>query len=527
GGIEASRVFTKIHLAMFGLIPWEACPVMPPELVFMPNWFPINIYQFSSWARATIVPMTIICATKPVQNLPEKYNIEELFANPPDKRDFSFKLENRPKLSWENFFIQLDKFLKYVEKSPIKPLRNTAIQRCADWTWAHVEKTEDIYPALAYCALAFKALGYKKDSLQIAKPYKALLKFQQRYSETDVPALPGKEIPKGVRIHQQCCISPVWDTPWTLMALLEAGVPGNDERLLKAGQWLIERQITETRGDWAVKNPHAKPGGWSFEFENEYYPDVDDTIEVLSVLKRLDLPEAQKRTSIALGLEWLLSMQNDDGGWGAFDKNQTLELVNRIPFSDHGACLDPSTPDITARMIEFLAGHGYDKNYKPIKKALKFLWKHQEKFGGWFGRWGINYIYGTWCVLTALKDLNWDMNEERVKRAVTWLKSAQLQDGGWGESPESYKEKKFVSLKRSTASQTAWALMGLNAGAKDETKVIQRGVDFLLNTRRKTDGGWDERDYTGTGFPGHFYIRYHGYRHYFPLLALAKVKNGG
>lgn len=521
GGIEKSRVFTKIHLAMFGIVPWDAVPVLPPELIFMPSWFPINIYEFSSWARASIVPLMIVCSKRPIFELHERFKLHELFVNPPEKRNFEFKNNGRP-ISWQNFFIKLDKLLKFMEKSPIKPVRKTAIEKCADWTWEHVSKTEDIYPALAYCALAFKTLGYSNDAIQIAKPYSALLKFQQRYSEMDcdIPAS-GHSSSQGEKIHQQCCISPVWDTPWAMMSLLEAGVSASDPRLLKAGRWLIARQITQTKGDWAIKNPRATPGGWSFEFENEYFPDVDDTIEVLSVLKRLDLPDSEKNASIALAMQWLLSMQNNDGGWGAFDKNQNLELVNKIPFSDHGACLDPSSPDITARMLELLADHSYAADAKPVKRALKYIWRTQEDFDGWFGRWGINYIYGTWCVLTALDAIGFPIADKRMKKAASWLKKVQNTDGGWGESPESYKAKTFVPLKHSTASQTAWALMGLiSAGERNSTEA-KKGIDFLIKTR-KSDGSWDEQDYTGTGFPGHFYIRYHGYRHYFPLLALGR-----
>lgn len=306
-----------------------------------------------------------------------------------------------------------------------------------------------------------------------------------------------------------------------VMALIEAGVPADDPTLLRAGHWLISKQITDIVGDWAVKNPRAAPGGWSFEFENPYFPDVDDTIAVLYVLHRLSIPESEKSTPCRLGLEWLLSMQNDDGGWGAFDKNQTQNLVNRIPFSDHGACLDPSSSDITGRMIELLALLGYTADHPAVGRAIAYLWRTQEEFGGWFARWGVNYIYGTWCVLTGLRAVGWGMADPRVMKALGWLESVQRPDGGFGESPESYVRKEYVPWHRSVPSQTAWALMGLLAGSVNIPQSAHRAAEFLLNSRNK-DASWDEAEHTGTGFPGHFYIRYHGYRHYFPLLALGR-----
>jgi len=553
GGIVKSRVFTKIHLALFGIVPWSACPAMPPELIFLPSWFPVNIYEFSSWARASIVPLLIIMSKKPVFRLPKTSGLEELFCEEPSKRDYSFKLNAKNIFSWGNFFILFDKLLKFYEKSPLKPFRNKAILRCSEWAWDHVKRTEDIYPALAYAILAFKALGYANDAPQIKKPLDSLKSFQQHYDFTgpvsdtnpqigvghkhyttlDVPALPEPTVNTRdlttsrssdlTRIHQQCCISPVWDTPWTLMALLEAGVPADTPALVKSGRWLISKQITNFKGDWAIKNPNSQPGGWAFEFRNDCFPDVDDTIEVISVLQRLAIPSQEREESISRGLAWLLSMQNNDGGWGAFDKNQTLELVNKIPFSDHGACLDPSSPDITGRMIELLASRGMTLNDPPISRALDYLIKTQEPFGGWFGRWGINYIYGTWCVLTGLAELGWHPAGEAVKKAVRWLKQIQNEDGGFGESPESYSLKTYVRWKESVPSQTAWGLMGLISGGEAGSEQARRAALFLVKCLN-VNGSWDEQAYTGTGFPGHFYIRYHGYRHFFPLLALARYK---
>lgn len=541
GGIEKTRVFTKIHLAMFGLVPWSVAPAMPAEFIFVPNWFRFSIYEFSSWARATIVPLLVFMSLRQTCRLGNDFNLDELFVNPKNHRDYSVRLKNGL-FSWEGFFVFVDKCLKIYEAFPLKTLRKLAINKCLEWTWEHVRQSEDIYPAMAYAAMAFKSAGYNNDAPQIQKPFEALKMFQQYYTTYDVPPLPdeirddGRTPPSKLReirvhgdvekiferrIHQQCCISPAWDTPWMVVALLEAGVPADDPHLLRAGHWLLSKQITDVRGDWAIKNPGAEPGGWSFEFENSCFPDIDDTIEVIHVIKRLALPVQEKSRAVRLGTEWLLSMQNTDGGWGAFDKNQTLKLVNRIPFSDHGACLDPSSPDITGRMLEFLATENFSPEYAAANRAASYIWRTQEEFGGWFARWGINYIYGTWCVVTGLWAIGWDMKDPRILKALDWIEAIQHADGGFGESPASYNEKKFVPLDESVPSQTAWALMALVAGGRGLGASAGRAAEFLLASRN-ANGAWDEMHHTGTGFPGHFYIRYHGYRHYFPLLALAR-----
>jgi squalene-hopene/tetraprenyl-beta-curcumene cyclase len=406
---------------------------------------------------------------------------------------------------------------------------------------------------MAYCALAHKALGLGNDDQRIRRPFNALKIFQQRYATADVPALPdevrddGEARPSELReagidprvaatcppsdgrvsIHQQCCISPIWDTPWMLEALLEAGVPPGDPALMKAGRWLMKKQITDVRGDWAVRNKRGPAGGWAFEFENDYYPDVDDTIQVLTVLCRLSIPWRDKEEAVQRGIDWLMSMQNDDGGWGAFDRNQTRRLVNRIPFSDHKACLDPSSPDIAGRMVEFLMRRNFSPSHPAVARALEYIWRNQEDFGGWFARWGINYIYGTWCVLSALGAMGMKSTDPRIQKAVDWLASVQRSDGGFSEVPDTYDPNRpFASYDLSVPSQTAWALMGLTAGGAVHTPAAARAALYLLRNRN-SDGAWDEMHYTGTGFPLHFYIRYHGYRHYFPLLALARYFKAG
>jgi len=523
GGLTKSRVFTRIHLALFGLIPWTSVPVMPAELILLPSWMPVNAYEFSSWARACIIPLLVILNKKPTKVIPN-FDLEELYVEPKDERDFQFQ-HNKSLLSWENFFIKFDKWLKllrHLPSRPIKPIKNQALKACEKWISDHIEKTEDIYPAMAYAAMAFHTLGHPIDHPTIDKCLKGLKRFQQDYVD-DLSPIPTKTDSLN-KTHQQCCISPVWDTPWSITAFLDSGTPPDDPTLLKAGKWLISKQITEDIGDWKIKNPHGRSGGWSFEFDNVYFPDVDDTIQVLHVLKRLAIPEDEKADAIDRGIAWILSMQNNDGGWAAFDKNNNLDLVNKIPFSDHGACLDPSSPDITARVISLLYQFGFTKEYDEVRKALNYLKETQTSFGGWFGRWGINYTYGTWSVLVALAKTDDNTFKPLIKKACDWLESIQNKDGGWSESPLSYNTRTYVPYPESVASQTAWALMGLMAIYGSERESVKSGINYLLNTISDR-GDWDEKYFTGTGFPGHFYIRYHGYRHFFPLMALGQYNS--
>lgn len=513
GGLTRVRIFTRIHLALFGMVPWDVCPVMPPEMILLPPWGPLNIYHFSSWARASIVPLLVVLNARPVVR-PRNIQLEELFVEPPAQRQWRHSRQASP-FSIERIFLLIDRGMKFMGKLPFKPWRGFAVEKALEWIWEHVQKTEDIYPAMAYAALAFKAAGFPNDSPQIQTPLNGLKNFQQKFSGE-------KNAAGAATIHQQCCISPGWDTPWSLVALREANtLPADDKRLLKAGRWILSQEVTNLNGDWRMTNPSGIPGGWSFEFRNEYFPDVDDTIEVIAALQTLNLPAAEKNPGVERGLKWILSMQNDDGGWGAFDKNNDLQLVNKIPFSDHGACLDPSTPDITGRALELLVKSGIAPADKPVKRALQYLKKSQEKFGGWYGRWGVNYIYGTWCALTGLQTLG-EANplKKEAEHACEWLIRIQNADGGFSESPESYFKKHFLPYPESVASQTAWGVMALIAGGQAQSDAVQKGIQFLIEKNK--NGEWEEKYFTGTGFPGHFYIRYHGYRYYFPLLALAR-----
>ncbi len=506
GGLTKIRVFTRIHLALFGLVPWSSCPSMPAALMLLPPWSGFSIYEFSSWARACIVPLLLLGEKKPVREIP--FAIEELYAEPPSERHFSFP--NRSGFfSLSNLFIHLDRLLKWVERLPWHPGKDFAIRMAENWTRDHIERTEDIYPAMGYAILGLKALGCPNSDPTIQKALQGLKRFQQTNS---------------TQTHQQCCISPHWDTPWACLALLEAGLPPDDPRLAKAARYLISKEIRDFRGDWKIKNPEGPSGGWSFEFQNDYFPDLDDALVAINFLRKMHLPPSETSGPIVRALNWILSMQSRNGGWAAFDKDNLASWVNKIPFSDHGACLDPPTPDITGRMIEMLASFGYMRDHPVIARAVRFLQQSQEPFGAWRGRWAVNFIHGTWCVLQGFQAIGRESREAFLQKAVGWLKSIQNRDGGWGESCRSDEENRYVPLDVSTASQTAWAVLGLMAAGEADSPSARRGIQWLIQNQRP-DGGWDEPYYTGTGFPGHFYIRYHGYRHYFPLLALGRYQN--
>lgn len=522
GGISQCRIFTRIHLALFGIVPWEVCPSMPVEVMHLPPWTPFNIYEFSSWARASIVPLLVIMDQKRVRRLPADFLAELFLEVTIHDCDWSFKSDKNI-FSFEQALIKLDKILKLKSRLAIDLGRESALKKCESWIREHLAKTEDIYPALAYGAMALWCMGYPLEDPIIQKALRALRQFQMPLQKT-LGSLPEKISSKQTALYQQCCISPVWDTPWAGCALLESGAASHDAQLLQAGRWLISQQILETKGDWSIKNKNILPGGWSFEFANAYFPDVDDTIQVLFFLKQLGLPKEETNLAFQRGLDWFLSMQSANGGWAAFDKNNTLSLVNKIPFSDHGACLDPPTADITGRAVELLATLGYGPHLPHIHKALEFLKRSQEADGSWWGRWGVNYIYGTWCVLQGLKAIGYAPDSRILQKAVDWLKSVQNADGGFGESCESYKQKRYIRLNQSIPSQTAWGLMGLIAGGDGLGDEAKKAAHWLVQHQLKS-GTWTENHHTGTGFPGHFYIRYHGYRHYFPLMALAKYKN--
>ena len=507
GGVEKARIFTKIWLAMLGQWDWRGTPMMPPEIILLPKWFPINIYDFACWARGTVVPMTIIATLRPVFPLPRWAHIDELFANGKENVDLSLP---RKKGRWAKFFSALDGFLRSYERLPIKPLRGKAVARAVDWI---IERQEadgswgGIQPPWVYSMIALKALGRDVDDTVMSKGLSGF------YGKK------GFAIESEDEFHLQACLSPVWDTALAAVALEDAGLARDHPALVKAGKWLIDEQILDG-GDWQVRS-EGRPGGWAFEFHNDVYPDTDDSALVMMAIDGVDVDEKKKKMSLNRGLEWLLSMQSSNGGWGAFDRNNTKAFLREIPFADFGEMIDPPSADVTAHIIEYLGRIGYQKDSSVISRALGYLRSQQEPDGAWFGRWGVNLVYGIGCVLPALVAIGEDMNLPYVRRAVKWLVDHQNDDGGWGERIEGYRDQDWRGEGPSTPSQTAWALLALIAAGEATNPSASAGIEYLICTQ-KEDGGWDESYFTGTGFPADFMINYHLYRDVFPVMALGR-----
>ncbi|MCC6487700.1 MAG: squalene--hopene cyclase [Candidatus Hydrogenedentes bacterium] len=510
GGLDATNSFTRLYFAIFGQYPWEKCPAVPPEIILLPSWLPINLYEMSSWSRGIVVPLAIIWAHKPSCSVPEHARIPELMlhANTPSHPAESV---------WPSVFLTIDAALKTAENTGMKPLREKALRECKDWMLQHFERSDGIgaiFPPIINSIIALRCLGYEIDD---------------PLTQSQIRELRRLEIEEGDTIRLQPCFSPVWDTSYVMHALLESGLRGDHPALLKAGDWLLDKEV-RVYGDWHVKNPTGKPGGWYFEYANDFYPDMDDTFEVLGTLERLRYPdeaqETRKKAAMQRALDWVLCMQNLDGGWGAFDRGCDKDFLTQIPFADHNAMIDPSTSDITARGVETLSILGFGRNHPVVQRAIEFLRKEQEPDGTWFGRWGVNYIYGTWLAMCGLKASGEDMTQPSVQRAVKWFHGIQNLDGGWGESPRSYDDPSQKGKGPSTASQTAWALMALMAAGDYDSLSVQRGVAYLLQTQQ-SDGSWHEDHWTGTGFPRVFYLHYHYYAIYFPLIALGIYQRHG
>ncbi len=513
GGILKARVFTKIFLALFGEFSWLGVPSMPIELMLLPDWAYFNLYELSSWSRATIIPLSVVMSTRPVRKLPPRSRVQELYVRPPRPTDYTFTKEDGI-ITWKNFFIGVDHLLKIYESSPIRPFKNKATDIAEQWILDHQEATGDwggIQPAMLNAILALHCLGYSNDHPVVAKGLEALANFCVEDDDS---------------LSLQSCISPVWDTALVLLAMQEAGVPKDHPALIKATQWLLDREV-RIRGDWKVKSPDLEPGGWAFEFQNDWYPDVDDSTAVMIAIKNMPVKNGKaKQDAVRRGVEWCLGMQSANGGWGAFDKDNTKYLLNKIPFADLEALIDPPTADLTGRMLELMGNFGYSKEHPQAQSAIAFLKQEQEPEGPWFGRWGVNYIYGTWYVLIGLEAIGEDMGQTYIKKATNWLKSQQNMDGGWGESCDSYYDRSLMGCGPSTASQTAWAVMALMAAGETSSKAVKRGIQYLLSTQNP-DGTWDEDAFTGTGFPKFFMIKYHVYRNCFPLIALGRFRRLG
>jgi squalene-hopene/tetraprenyl-beta-curcumene cyclase len=509
GGLEATNSYVRFYLAMVGAVDWNLVPAILPELMLLPDWFPINIYEMSSWTRGIVIPLAIVYGLKPDWRLPHGVTVDELF-KVPGARPLSV-VWDKSIVSWKNFFLALNGCLKLYERLPWKPLRKALMARAHKWMMDRLERSEGlgtIYPAMMNSIFAMLAEGGKPSDPPVARE----IGFLERY-----------EIEEKGTIRVQPSISPVWDTAIAMVALEEAGVEPSHPALIAAERWVVENQILGA-GDWQVKNPKVEPGGWAFEFENGFYPDVDDTAFVLMALSRVADPEPERlRGSIRRGLAWLVSMQNDDGGWGAFDRENNLQFLNHIPFADHNAMLDPSTADVTARTVECLGQMGWPATHQVVTRARDFLMAEQCPDGSWFGRWGVNYVYGTSGVLRSLEAVGLNGRPE-CQRAANWLRSVQNADGGFGESVLSYYDTAQKAKGKSTASQTAWGLIGLLAVVGPNDPSVERAATWLIENQNE-DGTWDEDEFTGTGFPCVFYLKYHLYRISFPLYALARYDN--
>lgn len=512
GGVPRMNTFSKLYLALLGLYPWEYVPTIPCEILLIGKWFYVNFNEMSSWSRAMLVPLAIINHYRPVRTISESFTIEELFPEGFHERDL--RLPKDPSFcTWRNFFLMLDRFIQIVEKLKLRPFRKLSLKKAEKWMLERFEGSEGlaaIFPAMLNSLIALKCLGYSDDHPQVIRAREVLKNLEH-------------ETPNSVRIEP--CFSPVWDTAIVAIAMRESGVPANHPSMVNACNWLISKEI-RFRGDWVYKNPvDVEPSGWVFEHENKWYPDVDDTAMVLLALRLIPTDKIQTRDECyKRGLNWMVTFQCKDGGWAAFDKDCTRSILEKVPFADHNAMLDPECPDITARILEVLGKESWDLDHPQIAKALDYLRRTQEEDGSWYGRWGVNYIYGTWQVLRGLASLGVNFSEPWIQKAKDWLISVQNDDGGWGERCNTYDDPVYKGQGPSTPSQTAWAVMGLLAFEDPDEPALRDGVEFLIQNQNP-DGTWTEHETTGTGFPKVFYLKYDLYRISWPLLALGNFQS--
>ncbi len=509
GGIERSNSYNRFYLAMFGLGRWDAAPAIPPELVLLPDWAPFNIYDFSAWTRTIVVPLSIVWAYKPVRPLAEGMTMDELYKSGRRMDGCGIK-RDRTFFSWKNFFLFFDGTFKFLYKFKICPLKRLAVKKAEGWMIERFYKSAGlgaIYPSMINSLFALSCLGYKND---------------QPLLKTNIEELKKLMIDYGDKAEMQPCVSPVWDTALAVYALGISGIPKDHGALRKAGQWLLSKQVIDY-GDWKVKAKDAQPGGWYFEFENEFYPDIDDTAQVLLGLMYIDMgeDEPKKKAEFERGLQWLLKMQSEDGGFSSFDKDNNKQFLNKVPFADHNAMLDPTCSDVTGRACELLGRLGYSAKEPHLKKAVGFLKSTRSADGTWYGRWGVNYIYGTFLASRGLAFAEIETSRYHLESAAKWIHRAQNDDGGWGETPLTYEDPSKKGKGPSTASQTAWALLTLFASGDYGGEEARRGIEYLIETQG-SDGGWQESDFMGTGFPKVCYLRYELYSVYFPLMALSE-----
>ncbi len=507
GGVEATRVFTRMWLSLFGLWSWDDIPALPPEIIFLPEWFPLNIYDFACWARQTVVALTVVGAHRPVRPIP--FGIDEL-------RTGNHKPARSPLSTWAGRFERLDRALHWYERHPVPALRRRALARAGAWILERQEADGSwggIQPPWVYSLIALHLLGYPMDHPAMRAGLDGIEGFT-------IVERPGG--PDAIR-RLEACQSPVWDTGLAMIALADAGLPADDDALVRSADWILAEEI-RVRGDWSVRRPSLEPGGWAFEFANDTYPDIDDTAEVVLALRRAGTGDgAGRRAAIDRAIAWTLGMQSSDGGWAAFDVNNTRRLCRELPFCDFGEVIDPPSADVTAHVVEMLALAGGDDEATghAIRRGLSWLARNQERDGSWFGRWGANHVYGTGAVVPAAVAAGIPPADPKIRAAVRWLEGHQNEDGGWGEDLRSYDDPSLRGRGASTASQTAWALLALLAAGERDSASTERGVEWLARTQR-ADGTWDEPFYTGTGFPGDFYINYHLYRLVFPVTALGR-----
>ncbi len=511
GGPVEADVFTKILLALFGEYDWRGVPAMPVEIMLLPRWSYFNLHEVSYWSRTVIVPLLILMDAKPVKRLPESCRLDELWPVPRERASLRFRRIPRPfspkRFIWKNLFIGVDDALKGWEKLGPRPFRGRAIEAAQKWLEERLAVPGGlggIFPAMTNAVLALRTLGYPEDHPLIRGQVKEIENLGVESTQS---------------LHYQPCVSPVWDTSLAVNALIESGLPADHPQLVRAGEWMMDKQIT-VPGDWQAKRPHVAPGGWPFQYDNDFYPDLDDSAMVMMALaKTRGLDAERKARCIDRGLTWFLGMQGGDGGWGSFDADNDKLIFNNIPFADHGALLDPSTEDLTGRGLELLGTLGYKLDHPAAQSALAFIRKSQHQSGGWYGRWGVNYVYGTWSVLRGLGAIGEDCSKDYVQRAVAWLEARQNADGGWGETLGSYDDDDLAGRGESLPSQAAWALLALFAAGRVEGPAVEKGIRYLID-RQNADGTWDDPLWNGTGFPRVFYLKYHLYAKYFPLWAL-------
>jgi squalene-hopene/tetraprenyl-beta-curcumene cyclase len=557
GGAEKVNSFTRYYFALLGIISYHQCPAVPPEVVLLPKWAPFNIYEMSAWSRTILIPLSLLWAFQPKVELPASQKIDELFVNSPEALPVTMPpseqldaMKKPSRINWHAVFATIDRSWKSLERMHVKPLRKRAIKVATKWMMDRFGKSDGlgaIFPPIIWSVIGLKCLGYPEDAPEIQAALRELEKLT---------------IHEGATARLEPCRSPVWDTAISLIALREASVPADDPRIRKSVDWLLSKEVRD-QGDWSVRMPNVEPGGWYFEFNNEFYPDIDDTIMVTMALAKClpgdlhagwkaefvptsNLPATEHLSTVVSGktargaracgdlermrpmlaamkraVKWINGMQCKGGGWAAFDRDNDREILTRVPFADHNAMIDPPTADITARTLEMYGRLGFTLDSPNLARALEFVWQEQEQDFAWYGRWGINYLYGTWQCLVGLREIGVPASDPRMRAAAGWLKCKQQASGGWGETARSYDEPHLRGEGPVTASQTAWAILGLLAAGEEQSDAVRRGIEFLMRTQQD-DGNWNEPEYTGTGFPRVFYLRYHMYRTYFPLMALGR-----